>query len=390
VTTPKTNALALRLPDDDGKLQPYQLGDPVVWPGASFTGRVAFAAAHVVADPLAANGPDQPAVLDWEATLAQRRWLWAHGLGVAEAMDTAQRSMGLDWPAAAELIRRSAVEARACGGALVCGVGTDHAGELASLDDVIGAYSEQLAVAATVGADVILMASRQLVRVARHADEYAAVYGKVLALVDRPAIIHWLGPMFDPHLAGYWGSADVDVATETFLDVVADNAGRIDGVKVSLLDAEHEIRLRVRLPRGVRLYTGDDFNYPRLIRGDGTHHSDALLGIFDAIAPVAAAALAALDDGDDERYDQLFDPTVPLARHLFSAPTWFYKTGLTFLAWLAGRQDAFIMVGGQSAARSLPHLATALRLADRAGLLPDPELAVHRMRTLLALHGIDG
>lgn len=234
------------------------------------------------------------------------------------------------------------------------------------------------------------MASRQLARLARHADDYAAVYGKVLALVDEPAILHWLGPMFDPQLAGYWGSDDLEAATETFLHLVTEHRDRIDGVKVSLLDRDHEVRLRAALPASVRLYTGDDFHYPELIAGDGVHHSDALLGIFDAIAPAAAAALVALDAGDLARYEASLAPTVPLARHVFAAPTQFYKTGLAFLGWVTGQQDAFTMIGGQATARSLTHLATVFRLADAAGLLPDPALAATRMRSFLAVHGIDG
>jgi uncharacterized protein DUF993 len=384
--------LTVALPVDGGGLLRYRMRDPVAWPAAArFDSRVAYAAARVVADPLAGNGPGAPASIDWDATLAHRRRLWASGFAVAEAMDTAQRGMGLDWPAAAELIRRSGAEAAAGGAVLACGVGTDHAApELASADEVVAAYVEQLEVVAAVGARAIVMGSRQLARLARHQDDYATVYGKVLSLVDQPAILHWLGPMFDPQLAGYWGSDDLDAATATLLDIVVENRGRIDGIKVSLLDRDREVRLRAALPPGVRLYTGDDFNYPELILGDGERHSDALLGIFDAIAPAAAAALVALDDGDVDRYSQILAPTVPLARHLFAAPTRFYKTGLTFLGWVAGQQDAFTMIGGQAAARSLPHLATAFRLADSVGLLPDAELAARRMRTLLALHGLDG
>jgi hypothetical protein len=379
----------LRLPESDGTLRPYTMRPPIAWPASRFTCRVAYAAAHVVADPLADNTPGAPAVIDWDATLAHRRRLWDNGLAVAEAMDTAQRGMGLDWPAAAELIRRSAAEARSVGGVLACGAGTDQATtQMRSIDDVIAAYAEQIDVITAAGARVIVMASRQLARIAEGPDDYATVYGKILDLVDEPAILHWLGPMFDPQLAGYWGDNDVEVATESFLGIVTDHRARIDGVKVSLLDAGHEVRLRAALPDGVRLYTGDDFNYPELIYGDGERHSDALLGILDAIAAPASAALAALDAGDDDRYWALLEPTVPLARHLFAVPTWFYKTGLTFLAWVAGHQPAFTMIGGQETGRSIVHLATALRLADTAGLLPDPDLAAARMRTLLALHGV--
>jgi len=386
-----SRAVTINLPGGDGVPERYTLGEPGRWPTeARFTGRAAYAAARVVADPRTAHAPGGSAALDWDATLAHRRRLWALGFGVAEAMDTAQRGMGLDWPAAAELISRSAAEARACGGVVACGAGTDHAGELASLDEVVAAYAAQLEHVVGAGGRAIVMASRQLARLARHADDYAAVYGKVLALVDEPAILHWLGPMFDPQLAGYWGSDDLEAATETFLRVVTEHRDRIDGVKVSLLDRDHEVRLRAALPAGVRLYTGDDFHYPELIAGDGVHYSDALLGIFDAIAPAAAAALVALDAGDLAGYEASLAPTVPLARHVFAAPTQFYKTGLAFLGWVTGQQDAFTMIGGQATARSLTHLAGVFRLADAAGLLPDPPLAAARMRSFLAVHGIDG
>ena len=299
-------------------------------------------------------------------------------------MDTAQRGMGLTWATTKELIVRSAAEARELGGAIACGVGTDSRTAITSLDEVAGAYLEQLEVVEGAGSQSILMASRQLAELATGADDYAAVYGKILAQVGRPVILHWLGPMFDPALAGYWGSADVTIATEAFLAIIGEHADKIDGVKVSLLDADHEVALRAALPAGVRLYTGDDFNYPDLI-ASGSH---ALLGIFDAIAPAAAAALAALDAGDAVAYRDAFDATVPLSRHLFSTPTFYYKTGIAFLAWLSGHQDAFSMVGGLQSARSLPHLAEAFRLADVAGLLPDPELAERRMRAVLAVHGI--
>ena len=319
----------LRLPRAGGVLEPYAPGEPAAFPatGGPAASRVAFAAAHVVADPLG-----DPGALDWEATLAFRRHLWAHGLAVAEAMDTAQRGMGLGWETARELIRRSAAEAA---GRIAAGAGTDHA-EPTSVDGVRAAYEEQCEVVEGAGAQAIVMASRALVQVARDADDYRAVYRAVLAGLGRPAILHWLGDMFDPALQGYWGSNDLDEASEVFLDVVAENAAKVDGVKVSLLDAGREIALRRRLPGGVRVYTGDDFNYPELIAGDEHGHSDALLGVFDAIAPAAAAALAALDARDQEAYDRIFAPTVPLARKLFEAPTFNYKTGIVFLAFLNG------------------------------------------------------
>ncbi|MFD7918330.1 dihydrodipicolinate synthase family protein [Streptomyces sp. NPDC059740] len=353
--------------------------------------RTVFSAAHVVADPLADTTPDGPAALDWDATLAFRHHLWSHGLGVAEAMDTAQRGMGLDHATAAELVRRSAKEARAVGGALACGAGTDQlTGPAHSLDEVRAAYEEQLAAVEDCGAQAILMASRQLAAAARGPEDYAEVYGRLLRQAREPVILHWLGPMFDPALTGYWGSADLDAATESFLHVIADHPDKVDGVKVSLLDADREIALRRRLPDGVRCYTGDDFHYPQLIAGDEAGFSHALLGVFDPLAPIAARAVRRLDTGDTGGFRELLDPTVPLARHLFQAPTRYYKTGVVLLAWLAGHQDHFTMVGGLQSARSLPHLQRAYELADAVGLFPDPELAASRMRTLHALYGRGG
>ncbi|MEE1824716.1 dihydrodipicolinate synthase family protein [Streptomyces sp. BE20] len=364
------------------------MSEPAPLPAAMtpVTSRVVYAAAHVVADPLGPNAPGAPAAVDWDTTLAFRRHLWSLGLGVADAMDTAQRGMGLDWPATRELITRSGAEARATGGRLACGVGTDQlAPGTHTLDTITAAYEEQLAVVEDAGARPILMASRALARTARGADDYLRVYGDLIARSARPVILHWLGEMFDPALTGYWGSPDLDTATATVLTLIASAPDRIDGIKVSLLDADREIALRRALPSGVRLYTGDDFNYPALIRGDELGHSDALLGVFDPIAPVAAAALRALDAGDLDRYDALFAPTLPLARHLFAAPTYHYKTGIVLLAWLAGHQDHFTMVGGAQAARSVPHLVELFRLADTAGVLPDPELAADRMRRFLSV-----
>jgi hypothetical protein len=371
----------LRLPTGD-RLETYTVGEPRDFaadaqPAAS---RVAFAAAHVVADPLG-----EPGALDWEATLAFRRHLWAHGLSVAEAMDTAQRGMGLDWPAARELIRRAAAEAPP--GRLAAGAGTDHA-QPRRVADVRAAYEEQCELVEGTGAQAIVMASRALAAIARGPDDYREVYGSVLGGLERPAILHWLGDMFDPALRGYWGAEDLDEATDVFVGIVQANAAKVDGVKVSLLDAGREIELRRRLPEGVRLYTGDDFNYPELIRGDEHGYSDALLGVFDAIAPAAAAALRALDAGDEDEYERILAPTVPLARKLFEAPTFNYKTGVVFLAFLNGHQDHFRMVGGLESARSIVHLADVFVLADRAGLLRDPALAVARMRHVLALAGI--
>jgi hypothetical protein len=383
---------SVALPRADGSVERYRLRAPRLWPkpGSPARSRVAFAAAHVVADPFSDTTAGAPATLDWEATLAFRRHLWSYGLAVADAMDTAQRGMGLGWETATELIRRSAAEARSCSGRLAVGVGTDHAAADLSTTAAVGsAYREQLEVAESAGAQAIVMGSRQLARVARSPQDYLDVYGDLLGQVSAPAILHWLGPVFDPALTGYWGHHDLGRANEVLLQVIQENADRIDGVKISLLDAEREVWLRERVPEGVRVYTGDDFHYPELIRGDQNGHSHALLGILDPIAPVAAAALERLDAGDEDGYTALLAPTVPLARHLFSAPTWNYKTGIVFLAWLAGHQPGFTLVGGMAAGRSLVHLAQTFRLADQAGLLPDPDLAVRRMGHLLAVHGIE-
>jgi Protein of unknown function (DUF993) len=388
LTATVATGATLRLPRAGGRLERYTPGEPREFrvratPAQS---RVAFAAAHVVADPLACE-PGGPAAVDWEATLAFRRHLWAHGLAVAEAMDTAQRGMGLDWPAAQELIGRTAAEARATGGRLACGAGTDHA-DPSTLRDITRAYQEQCAFVEEQGAQAIVMASRALAATAAGPDDYREVYGAVLAGLDRPAILHWLGEPFDPALRGYWGATDLDEAADVLIDIVAANAPKVDGVKVSLLDYRREIAIRRRLPEGIRLYTGDDFNYPALIAGDEHGHSDALLGVFDAIAPAAAAALLALDDGDAAGFHELLEPTLPLARRLFEAPTSRYKTGIVFLAYLNGHQDHFRMVGGLESARSITHLADLFVLADRAGLLRDPALAVARMGDVLALSGV--
>ncbi|HEX8866452.1 MAG TPA: dihydrodipicolinate synthase family protein [Lentzea sp.] len=362
----------------------HVLREPAAWtaPAEPFSSRIAFAAAHVVADPLGDNRPGAPAAVDWEHTLAFRRHLWSHGFGVAEAMDTAQRGMGLDWAAARELIRRSAAEAREHGGRIAAGAGTDHV-DAAGLDEVLAAYSEQLGVVQAAGAQVIVMASRQLAAVATAPADYRYVYDRLLPQAGAPVILHWLGPMFDPALTGYWGSEDLSEATDVFLGLVHDHASHVDGVKVSLLDAEHEKALRAKLPEGVRLYTGDDYHYPSLIKSG----SDALLGVFAAIAPAASAALRALDARDDEAYDAAFAPTLPLARHIFGAPTYYYKTGIAFVAWLSGLQPGISMIGGLQSGRSLPHLVETFLLADACGLLPDPDLAAHRMTALLDVYG---
>lgn len=381
----------ITLPTPEG-LKPFTLSPPREFPKATppFP-RVALAAAHVVADPLAEQDPWLDARVDWDRTIAYRRHLWSLGLGVAEAMDTAQRGMGLDWPAALELIRRSLDAMKDVPGAVMAsGAGTDHLepGPDVTTDEVIRAYEEQCEAIERLGGRIILMASRALAKAARGPADYERVYARILSQVKEPVIIHWLGGMFDPALDGYWGAADHYRAMETALSVIAANASKVDGVKVSLLDKEKEIVMRRRLPRGVRMYTGDDFNYPELIAGDEQGHSDALLGIFDPIAPAVGGALAALSKGNLAGFHAILAPTVPLSRHVFRAPTRFYKTGVVFLAWLNGHQDHFTMVGGQQSARSILHFAELFRLADAAGLLRDPDLAVTRMKTLLALHGI--
>ncbi|MET9219483.1 dihydrodipicolinate synthase family protein [Streptomyces sp. NPDC003300] len=383
--------MSILLPDASGETRTYVPRSESVTYSADLPlrSRVVYSAAHVVADPLR-TAADEPAAVDWDATLAFRRHLWSHGLGVAEAMDTAQRGMGLDWAGAAELIRRSAAEARAVGGRIACGVGTDQlTGPAATLDEVAAAYEEQLALVEATGSQAVLMASRALAAVAKGPEDYLQVYGRLLRQAGDPVILHWLGPMFDPALAGYWGSDDLDAATDTFLDVIKAHPDKIDGVKISLLDARREVELRRRLPQGVRCYTGDDFNYPELIEGDEQGFSHALLGIFDPLAPLASAAVSALDTGDAAGFRRVLDPTVELSRHLFQTPTRFYKTGVVLLAWLAGHQSHFSMVGGLQSARSLPHLARAYELADRIGLFPDPGLAEARMRGLLAVYGVD-
>ncbi|MFF9769888.1 dihydrodipicolinate synthase family protein [Streptomyces sp. NPDC014636] len=382
--------MTVRLPAADRTVRTYQprTRPLAVTPGTPFTSRTLYSAAHVVADPYADVSPDSPAAVDWDATLAFRRHLWSHGLGVAEAMDTAQRGMGLDWAGAAELIRRSVAEARGVGGRIACGVGTDQLTG-GTLTEIRAAYEEQLAVVEEAGAQAVLMASRALAATATGPEDYLEIYGHLLRQAAGPVILHWLGPMFDPALEGYWGSADPDAATGTFLEVVAAHPGKVDGVKISLLDARREIDLRRRLPRGVRCYTGDDFGYPELIAGDGNGFSHALLGVFDPLGPLAAQAVRVLDTGDVKGFRELLDPTVELSRHLFQPPTRFYKTGVVLLAWLAGHQSHFAMVGGLQSARSLPHLARAYELADRLGLFPDPELAEKRIRNLLSLYGVD-
>jgi hypothetical protein len=393
--------LQIKLPAGNGRMEMYRLQGPRQFVTATSPAqltRVAYSAAHVVADPRAAINPSLDCAVDWDATIAYRQYLWCMGLGVAEAMDTAQRGMGMDWPQSLELIRRSIDAAQDIPGALLAsGCGTDQLApeDVHSIDDVIRAYEEQMAAIEATGGRLILMASRALARVARSPTDYEKVYDRVLRQAKQPVILHWLGDMFDPALKSYWGSNKVDQAVDTALGVMAANAAKVDGIKMSLLDKDIEIAVRRRLPAGVRMYTGDDFNYAELIAGDATgespnhRHSDALLGIFDAIAPAASAALLALAQNDHTKFDNILAPTVPLSRHMFGAPTRFYKTGVVFMAWLNGHQSHFTMVGGQQSARSLMHFVELFRLADAAGLLQKPELAVARMRTLLTINGVD-
>ena len=383
--------LTLRLPRGTA-LEDYPVREPEHFekPARPFT-RIAYAAAHVVADPLSAKEPWLDAAIDWDATLAYRRHLWSWGFGVAEAMDTAQRGMGLDWANSLELIRRTLEEAKSVKGAVVAsGAGTDHLpqGEKHSIGKILNAYEEQCAIIEKLGGRIILMASRALAASAKSPDDYAMVYDRILGQVKEPVIIHWLGEMFDPALEGYWGKKDHYEAMDICLDVLSRNSSKVDGIKISLLDKDKEISMRRNLPKGVRMYSGDDFNFAELIEGDAQGHSDALLGIFDSIAPAASQALSFLAEKDMTRFHETLAPTVPLSRHIFKAPTRFYKTGVVFMAWLYGHQQHFVMVGGQQSARNVLHFAELFRLADAAGLLSDPELACKRMKQLLALNGI--
>lgn len=382
----------LKLVRSDGTLYDFKPAcEPLAAPPRGrFRSRVAFAAAHVVVDPLRTAEPLTTAVIDWDATLAYREYLWSLGLGVAEAMDTAQRGTGLDWTSALELIRRSTRASQGQERLLACGAGTDHlcTGQARTLQDVIDAYRMQCDAIEAAGSRIILMASRALAAVARHGDDYAAVYDTILSEVRQPVILHWLGSMFDPALAGYWGTGHIGTAQEYCLAIIRAHKEKIDGIKVSLLDANLEIEMRRKLPSGVRMYTGDDFSYDRLILGDECGYSDALLGIFDAIAPAASQALAALDAEEPTSYRSLLAPTVPLSRHLFAAPTQYYKTGIVFLAFLNGFQSHFRMIGGLENARSIPHLCRLFVLADQARSLRDPEFAAARMQSFLSLAGV--
>ena len=388
-----TSSLSLKLPTADRSIETYRLAASRAFPSKleGTLNRVAFSAAHIVADPLAECDPWLSAAIDWDRTIAFREHIWDLGLGVAEAMDTAQRGMGLDWPTSLELIQRSVSAAKLRNALVFSGAGTDHLAvdDAKSVDDVIRAYEEQIAAVEKAGGRIILMASRALAKLGRNADDYAKVYNRVLSQVSQPVIIHWLGDMFDPALANYWGTSNLDEAMDTAVGVINANASKIDGVKVSLLDKQREIDMRRRLDPKVKMYTGDDFNYAELIAGDEQGFSHALLGIFDAIAPAASYALSRLAAGDDAGFHDVLGPTVPLSRHIFKAPTRFYKTGVVFMAYLNGHQDHFTMIGGQESTRSTQHLAELFRLADKAGLLLNPEQATLRMKTVMAARGID-
>ncbi|MCO7735672.1 dihydrodipicolinate synthase family protein [Brucella sp. RRSP16] len=387
------NDQQLILPDGNGSLAPYTLsGKPTPRPTvAPQFNRIAYAAAHVVSDPLKNARPWNDPAIDWDATMAFRHHLWSLGFRIAEAMDTSQRGMGLNWAGAQELIRRSLTEAKGVAGAdLASGAGTDHLdpAEAKSLDDVIRAYETQAGFIEKHGGRFILMASRALARIARSPDDYAKVYGHILTQAREKVVLHWLGDMFDPQLKGYWGAQNFDEALDTVIGIIEANRDKVEGIKISLLEERYEIALRNRLPEGVLCFTGDDFNYAPLIEGDGNRHSHALLGIFDAVAPQASSALAALAAGGNARFRAIIEPTVPLSRKIFEAPTQYYKAGVVFLAWLNGHQNHFTMPAGMQSARGILHYADIFRLADKADVLDHPELAIHRMKKLLAVHGV--
>ncbi|MFD2629975.1 dihydrodipicolinate synthase family protein [Oceanobacillus kapialis] len=383
---------SILLPNQSGKLYTHTLkpGNEFELPKKQFEKRIAISAAHVVADPLSTTEPIHNSKIDWEETLAYRRYLWSLGLGVAEAMDTSQRGMGLSWETAKELISRSVKEAKAVDGKIACGAGTDHLqpSPQVTIQDVELAYEEQCEYVEQAGGRIILMASRALAACATSAEDYVKVYSNILRKVSEPVILHWLGDMFDPALKGYWGSEDIDQAMEVCLRIIKENEKKVDGIKISLLDDQREIQMRALLPESVKMYTGDDFNYPELIKGDQDGYSHALLGIFDAIAPAAASAMHALDEGDLSTYDAILEKTVPLSRHIFQTPTYAYKTGVVFMAYLNGHQSHFKMVGGAESQRSIVHLADLFVMAGEAGLLQDTELATYRMKLTLMQAGI--
>ena len=383
----------IKLPDEQGKLQDYVMqASPVkVVARPSFTSRIAMAATHVVVDPLAGGQPGEGEKIDFDTTISVRCHLASLGFGIAEVMDTSQRGMGLAPAAAMELVEKSNAALVAEGYSPVfAGCGTDDISpdEEVQLDDLVDAYLRQVEKVQNAGARVIVMASRKVAEWARNADDYVKVYKEVLGACEKPAILHWLGEMFDPALRGYWGADEMDEAIDCVLGIIKENSAKVDGIKVSLLDKDIEIEMRRRLPEKVRMYTGDDFNYPELITGDEKGHSDALLGILGPIAPVASEALEALDNNDAKLCRKLLASTEPLSRHIFCSPTYHYKTGVVFLAWLNGLQNHFVMLSGAQAMRPLPYFARLFRLADECGLLSDPMLATHRMNSFLSLYGL--
>lgn len=396
---------ALTLLAPDGSTSQVELSEAPAYtrPDGPLRSRVAYAAAHVVPKVAGDNTPGRPAEIDWDATLAFRRHAYAWGLGVADAMDTAQRNMGLDAAATRELISRSAAVAREEGGAVVVGVNTDHVDdEQITVDAVIDAYKTQLHFTEEQGAGPVIMASRHLARAARSADDYRRVYREVLGAATTPVVLHWLGTAFDPVLQGYFGSDDWRAASDVLIEIIGENPDKVSGVKMSLLDAASEVAVRDRLPDGVRMFTGDDFNYVGLIGGadvpdapqpvseaaEPRRHSDALLGAFAALTTSASAAIQALDAGDPGRYLEILGPTEALSRQIFAAPTFYYKTGVAFVSWLNGHQPAFQMVGGLHSARSLPHLSRIVELANEARALENPDLAAGRWHALLKLNGV--
>jgi hypothetical protein len=370
-----------------GRAEPLEVAPPGWAPAYPPPGsRRVYAAAHVAS-------VDSGDLVDWQATLRFRDHLWEHGFAVAEAMDTAQRGMGLSWWLARELIASSAERAAARRVAgryadLACGAGTDHlaANEAHPVSRIIDAYSAQLEYVQSTGSGVILMASRALAAAARGPRDYLDVYGALLKQASQPVILHWLGEAFDPALRGYWGGTGFESAAATVLELIDQAGDKVDGIKLSVLDASSEVALRRRLPAGIRLYTGDDFGYAGLIKGDANGHSDALLGAFAAVTAPAAAALHALDAGDLAGYDAAIGPTVPLSRLIFSEPTYYYKTGVAFLAWLNGFQPRFSMLDGLERKRPASHLVRVFELAAAAGALADPDLAVSRMTAFLKEH----
>jgi len=381
----------VELPGPETGLERVSLQEPVTHPVLSHraSSRTAYAAAHVVADAWSVSMADNQGRVDWDQTLAQRQRLWAHGLGVAEAMDTAQRGMGITWPDVQRLVRETLTAGKEVGGETVVGIATDTlVGTGHTLEEITDAYLEQLTYVEDLSGRVVLMASPQLAAVAAGPDDYLKVYDEVASAARRPLILHWLGRAFDPRLKGYWGSQDLSVAAEVVVDLIRAHPGHIEGIKVSLLAPEREVALRRAVPPAVKVFTGDDFNYVDLIEGDENGFSHALLGAFAAVAPVARAALARLDAGDTRGFRDLLEPTLPLSRLIFGEPTQFYKTGIVWLAYLQGQQTHFRMLGGFESGRSIAHLVEIFREADRIGLLVDPELAAWRMRSTLRLHGL--